>query len=89
MVIAPKYLQVTSQNRYVLIAERDVSQKSGKSVQLKGVCHQRAINSSFKYVVSDFYPVDIYQNFEMIFKISVLIILMGLIDDRHMSVSGL
>ena len=54
LALGLKYLQVTSHNRYVLIAERDASQKSCKSVQLKGVCHQRA---------------DMYrQNFQLIFR---------------------
>ena len=47
------YLQVTSHNRYVL----------------KGFVTKELSISSFKYVVSDLYPVDIYhQNFEMIFR---------------------
>ena len=42
-----KYLQVTSHKRYVLIAEKDALQKSCKSVQLKEICHQRAIDFLF------------------------------------------
>ena len=61
-----RYLQVTSHNRYVLIAER------GSAVNLyswKGFVTKELSISSFKYVVSDLYPVDIYrQNFEMIFR---------------------
>ena len=48
-----RYLQVTSHNRYVL----------------KGFVTKELSISSFKYVVGDLYPVDIYrQNFEMIFR---------------------
>ena len=47
IAIGPLYLQVTSHKRYVLIAERDASQNSCKSVQLKGVCHQRVIHFFF------------------------------------------
>ena len=65
-----RYLQVTSHNRYVLIAERGSSPKKAVNLySIKGFVTKELSISSFKYVVSDLYPVDIYrQNFEMIFR---------------------